>query len=365
MSLTAERSTLPDQKAPPAGDNWRERKRRRERRARTFAFIVLSIGAIIFAAPFLFMVSTSFKTEEQASKMSPFEAPSRNVTVTLGGATRRVARVEGEGGWVARLEARGDDWLVQPLDASLTPVGDTRLVPSARLTDRRQFAIYADNYPQAMRQMDFWILLRNTCVIVYGTMVGVLVSSSLVAYGFARLQFPLKNLWFTLMLSTMMLPQVAVLLPLYAFYKSIGWVNTFLPLVIPSFFGSAYHIFLLRQFFMTLPRELEDAARIDGSSSFGIFYRIFLPLSKPALITVGIFTFMFSWNNLFGPLIYLRTPDKYTLSIGLAQFNGLYSTEYGPLMAASIVIVSPLLVLFFAAQKYFVEGIVLSGLGGR
>lgn len=281
---------------------WRERKRKRERNARIMAFTVLTIGAIIFAMPFAFMLSTSLKTLGQADKMNPFEWPDPLI-------------------WT--------------------------------------------NYGNALNQMHFWLELRNTVVIVYANVVGVMCSSALVAYGFARMNFPGKNAWFAVMLSTMMLPPFATLLPLYAFYKQIGWVNTFLPLTIPAFFGSAYMIFLLRQFFMTLPSELEDAACIDGCSRFGIFWRVFLPLSKPALITVGIFTFMGSWNNLFGPLVYLRTPDKYTLSLGLAQFNGLYSTEYGRLMAASIVIVSPLLLVFFVAQKYFVKGIVLSGLGGR
>lgn len=365
MQVAEKSNTTPAPAVPAPASNWRERKRRRERRAQIFAFIALTLGALMFAAPFLFMISTSFKTQEQAGKMSPFELPAAPVMVTLEGKQRRIATVQGEAGWVAVMGARGEDWVVQPLDANLNPVGETRTAPMSSVVERRELSLHTANYPQALATMDFWTLLRNTCVIVYATMVGVLVSSSLVAYGFARLDFPLKNMWFTLMLSTMMLPQVAVLLPLYAFFKDVGWVNTFLPLTIPSFFGSAYHIFLLRQFFMTLPKELEDAARIDGSSTFGIFWRIFMPLSKPALITVAIFTFMFSWNNLFGPLIYLRTPDKYTLSIGLAQFNGLYSTEYGPLMAASIVIVSPLLVLFFVAQNYFVKGIVLSGLGGR
>jgi ABC-type glycerol-3-phosphate transport system permease component len=291
-----------NQTAPPPASGWRERKRKRERNAKILAFVVLCIGAIVFAAPFLFMLSTSLKTLSQADKMAPFELPN---------------------------------------------------------------PVYWKNYGEAMAQMNFWVDLRNTVVITYANVVGIMLSSSIVAYGFARLHFPGKNFWFALMLSTMMLPPIAVLLPLYAFYRDIGWVNTFLPLTIPAFFGSAYMIFLLRQFFMTLPGELEDAARIDGCGSFNIFWRIFLPLSMPALITVGIFTFMGSWNNLFGPLVYLRTPDKYTLSVGLAQFNGLYSTEYGRLMAASIVIVLPLLILFFAAQKYFIKGIVLSGLGGR
>lgn len=281
---------------------WRERKRKRERNARFLAFTALTIGAIIFAAPFFFMLGTSLKTLAQADKMNPFEWP---------------------------------------------------------------HPVYWSNYREALTQMNFWLELRNTVVIVYANVVGVMCSSALVAYGFARVPFPGKNVWFGVMLSTMMLPPFATLLPLYAFYRDIHWVNTFLPLTIPAFFGSAYMVFLLRQFFMTLPGELEDAAYIDGCTRFAIFWRIFLPLSKPALITVGIFTFMGSWNNLFGPLVYLRTPDKYTLSLGLAQFNGLYSTEYGRLMAASIVIVSPLLLVFFVAQKYFVKGIVLSGLGGR
>jgi ABC-type glycerol-3-phosphate transport system permease component len=281
---------------------WRERKRKRERNTRIMAFTILLIGAIIFALPFAFMVTTSLKTLAQADKMNPFELP---------------------------------------------------------------HPVYWANYRESLNQMNFWLELRNTLVIVYANVVGTMCSSALVAYGFARMKFPGKDIWFGVMLSTMMLPPFATLLPLYAFYRDIHWVNTFLPLTIPAFFGSAYMIFLLRQFFMTLPSELEDAARIDGCTRFGIFWRIFLPLSKPAVITVGIFTFMGSWNNLFGPLVYLRTPDKYTLSLGLAQFNGLYQTEYGRLMAASIVIVAPLLLVFFVAQKYFVKGIVLSGLGGR
>ncbi|HEY3413531.1 MAG TPA: carbohydrate ABC transporter permease [Armatimonadota bacterium] len=287
--------------APSVG-GWRERKRKRERNTRITAFIALTLGAIMFAAPFLFMLSISFKNPAQADKMAVFELPK---------------------------------------------------------------PFYPANYGLALAQMNFMLELRNTCVIVFANVVGILCASAMVAYGFARLPFPGKNVWFAIMLSTMMLPPFATLLPLYAKFKDIGWVNTFLPLTVPAYCGSAYMIFLLRQFFMSLPGELEDAARIDGCHRFDIFWRIFLPLSKPALITVGIFTFMGSWNNLFGPLVYLRTPNMYTLSVGLAQFNGLYSTEYGRLMAASIVIVSPLLLLFFVAQKYFVKGIVLSGLGGR
>ncbi|MBW3624650.1 MAG: carbohydrate ABC transporter permease [Armatimonadetes bacterium] len=221
------------------------------------------------------------------------------------------------------------------------------------------------NYAVALSKMDFGRQLVNTLVIVYANLVGQLFSASLVAFGFARLKFPGRDALFFLMLSTMMLPGVATLIPIYILYKNLGWIDTFLPLTLPAFFGGgAFFIFLLRQFFLTIPKELEEAARMDGATSWDVFWRVFLPLSKPALATVAIFSFMAHWNDFVGPLIYLRSPSNYTLALGLQAFQGLYSTDYQYLMAASIVVVSPVILLFFLAQRYFVQGIVLTGLKG-
>ena len=221
------------------------------------------------------------------------------------------------------------------------------------------------NYSDALTKMDFWNQLKNTVIIVYANLVGQIFSASLVAYGFARLRFPFRDKLFALMLSTMMLPSVATLIPIYILYKNLGWIDTFLPLTLPSFFGGgAFNIFLLHQFFKTLPKEMEEAARLDGASSWDVYRLIVLPLSKPALATVAIFSFMAHWNDFVGPLIYLRSPKNYTLALGLQTFQGLYSTDYQYLMAASIVVVAPVILLYFVAQRYFIQGIVLTGSKG-
>ncbi len=167
------------------------------------------------------------------------------------------------------------------------------------------------------------------------------------------------------MIATLLLPSIVTLVPQFIIFTRLGWVNTILPLTVPLFFGGgAFNIFLFRQFFRTIPEELADAARIDGCSEFGIYWRIMLPLSKPALITVGIFTFLASWNDLIGPLVYLRSPDTYTVAIGLAQFRGAMTTRWDLQMAAAAVMILPVVLLFFVAQRYFIKGIVMTGLKG-
>jgi ABC-type glycerol-3-phosphate transport system permease component len=163
----------------------------------------------------------------------------------------------------------------------------------------------------------------------------------------------------------MMLPGVVLMIPQFVMFRNLGWIDTFKPLIIPHYFGGgAFNVFLLRQFFRSLPEELSDAARIDGCGEFKIYYRIILPLAKPALATIGIFTFMGTWNDFMGPLIYLNSPEKRTLALGLASFRSLYATHWNLLMAASTVMVIPIIILFFGAQRHFVQGIVLTGLKG-
>lgn len=220
-----------------------------------------------------------------------------------------------------------------------------------------------DNYARALAKMNFPLALKNTLIITVLTVSGQLLSSALVAYGFARLKFPGRDFLFMLVISTMMLPSQVTMIPVFIIFRTLGWVDTLKPLIVPSFLGAnAFAIFLLRQFFLTIPKELEDAARIDGCGSLRIFFQIMLPLAKPAMVTVGIFAFMGSWNDFFGPLIYLNSESMRTLAIALQTFQGQFTAEWNLLMAASVVVLLPVLVIFFSLQQYFVQGIVLTGL---
>jgi len=221
------------------------------------------------------------------------------------------------------------------------------------------------NYLEAMTAMPFHLYLRNTCIITFVALVGQVMSSSVVAYGFARMRFPGRDFWFIVLLATIMLPPQVTLIPIFKIFTSIGWYDTFYPLTVPAFFGGGvFFIFLLRQFFLTIPLEMDEAAKIDGAGTFGIFWRIILPQAKPALATVAIFSFMWHWNDFLGPLIYLGDSNKRTLALALWAFQGEHATDWHLLMAASTVIMFPLLVLFFTAQKYFIQGVVISGVKG-
>jgi multiple sugar transport system permease protein len=221
-----------------------------------------------------------------------------------------------------------------------------------------------DNYVDALTELPFLSYLRNTVFISGMTIVGNLLSCSLVAYGFSRVRWFGRDAVFLIVLATMMLPTATTLVPLYVIFRNLGWMGTFNPLVVPPFFGTAFFIFLLRQFFMTIPMDLSDAARIDGENEFGIFWRIILPLSKPALTTVALFSFLWSWSDFFGPLIFLTNENLYTISLGLVQFQSRYDTAWGQVMAAATVFTLPVLVLFFVSQRQFVEGVTVTGIKG-
>jgi multiple sugar transport system permease protein len=221
------------------------------------------------------------------------------------------------------------------------------------------------NYVEAMTFRPFPIYLKNSLIIATLNVIAVVSSSSLCAYGFARIRFRGREFWFAIVIATLLLPSIVTLVPQFIIFTRLGWVDTILPLTVPLFFGGgAFNIFLLRQFFRTIPEELADAARIDGCSEFGIYWRIMLPLSRPALVTVAIFTFLASWNDLIGPLVYLRSPETFTVAIGLAQFRGAMTTRWDLQMAAATVMVLPVVILFFFAQRYFIKGIVMTGLKG-
>lgn len=221
------------------------------------------------------------------------------------------------------------------------------------------------NYPDALDVAPFARYFFNTMVIEFFVVVGTVISATLSAYGFARLRWKGRDQVFAVLMTTMMLPGAVTLIPAFIIWSELGFVNTIVPLTAPAWFGGGmFNIFLLRQFFRGLPRDLDEAALLDGASPLRILWDVIVPLSRPALITVAIFSFLTTWNDFLGPLIYLNDSRKYTLAIGLSQFKGQYTAEWGLLMAASTLVILPVLVLFFVAQRYFVEGIALTGIKG-
>ncbi len=222
-----------------------------------------------------------------------------------------------------------------------------------------------ENYPQALTSIPFFRYFVNTLVILVPSVLGTVVTSTLAAYGFSRLQWPGRDIVFGILLTTLMLPYAVTLIPTFLLWASLGLVGTYWPLIVPHLFGGGiFYIFLLRQFFMTLPKELDEAAIIDGASPPQVLWYVIVPLSRPALITVVIFATLFEWNDFLEPLIYINRSSQHTLALGLAEFTGLYTSQWHLLMAASTVVILPVLILFFFAQRYFIEGIALTGTKG-
>ncbi len=223
-----------------------------------------------------------------------------------------------------------------------------------------------ENYARALNNPSFKFLLflQNSLYYAILSTIGVVFSCALVAYAFARLRWWGRDFWFLITLSTMMIPYPVTLIPQFLIFKELGWVGTFLPLIVPNFLGAPFFIFLLRQFFLTIPMDLSDAARIDGANDWAIFWRVILPLTQPALITVALFTFLSCWNDFLGPLIFLTDGSKYTLAVGLAAFRGQYRTQWDLMMAAATVVTGPIVILFFFAQRRFIQWITLTGMKG-
>ena len=228
--------------------------------------------------------------------------------------------------------------------------------------------IWWRNYLEAMDVLPvpFYRYVLNTLFITVSATLGTAVSCSLAAFSFARLRFRGRDLMFGLVISSMMLPGVVTLIPTFLIFRTLGWLNSFLPLIVPAWFGgSAFSIFLLRQFFLTIPRDLDEAARIDGASNFRIFWNVVLPLARPALATVLIFQVLWRWNEFMLPMIYLDGMEKYTIALALRAFQNVRSQRINYLMALSSLQIAPVMILFFLAQKYFIQGIALTGMGGR
>lgn len=221
-----------------------------------------------------------------------------------------------------------------------------------------------ENYINAFGKVNFGRSLLNSLFIAVVNVIGSILSSSFIAFGFSRLRFPGKNVWFALLLSTMMIPSTVLIIPQFLGWRAVGGYNTFLPLIVPCFFGSAFNVFLMRQFYSGIPKDYDEAALMDGANYFTIYRKIILPMSKPAVCTVGVFAFMNSWNDFMGPLLYLEKDELKTVSLVLQNFMGEHSSAWNQMMALATVITIPMIIVYFMAQKYFIEGITFSGLKG-
>ncbi|MDI2587569.1 MULTISPECIES: carbohydrate ABC transporter permease [unclassified Psychrobacillus] len=264
-------------------------------------FILLCIGSLLFLSPLWWMISTSLKTMKEVMSFPPTFFPT--------------------------------DWKWE-------------------------------NYLKTWEAAPFDLYTINTLTITILVVIGQVIVNSFVAYGFAKIPFKGRNVLFAIVLSTMMIPGFVTLIPQYVLFSKLGWVNTYLPLVVPAFFGSAFNIFLLRQFYMTIPNEMIEAAKMEGASHFYIWRKIGIPLTKPAMATVAIFSFNGAWNDFLGPLLYVNNENLYTLQLGLQVFKGEMNTQWNYLMAGSLFVLLPVVILFFFFQKYFIQGINLQS-GGK
>lgn len=250
-------------------------------------------------------------------------------------------------------------WMVS---SSLKEEGDIYAYPPVLIPDPPRWA----NYAEAVQKLDFLNMLKNSLIITVVPTIGTTMSASIVAFGFARHRFPGRGLLFTVLLATMMLPGIVTLIPTFVLFHRLGWVNTYFPLTLPYFLGGgAFNIFLLRQFYGTLPYDYDEAAYIDGASVLQVWWRILVPLSKAPLATIAVFTIVGCWNDFMGPLIYMNAPHLRTLSVGLQQFREVFYTRWNLILAGSVLMTLPITALFFGAQRYFLQGILMTGLTGR
>jgi len=318
---------------------------------------------LAFLVPLIYGLVMSLKTEAQVSSTTQAILPKSPAAlkyqgkdaelyeVPMNGQTRILAAVD---------KTRASTTFVDPENTAGAPIvweGNWRTLKPVMKLDP-----HFENYPTAWDTINFARLLRNTLFYAVLNTIGVLLSSSFVAYGFSRFNFPGKNFLFIVVMSTMILPTAITLIPTYIVWQRIGLVGTWWPLIIPAFFANAYNIFLLRQFFMSIPQEMDDAARIDGANPFQILYRIILPQAVPALVAAGLFNFFYCWNDFFNPIVYLAGKDKlYPITIGLGLFSTQYSTHISLVQASTVMsCVVPLLIFFFT-QRFFMQGVVVTG----
>jgi multiple sugar transport system permease protein len=335
------------------------------RRKELFASVGVTLLALVllgvYLMPLTYGVISSLKTKAQVadpqgpllpSEIKRFESEYDIYTVPIGDEVKEMALIQ---------RGRSASTFIDVDNPEAGPIeweGNWRALQPVY-----ELSVQWQNYPDAWNTINFPRLLMNTMIYAMVTMFGTLIASSLVAYGFARFEFPLKNTLFIVLIATIILPPAVTLVPTYAFFVNVlGWGGTWAPLIVPQFFGNAYNVFLLRQYFLTIPTEMEEAARIDGAGPIRTFVAVILPQAKPALTAVALFHFFFAWNDFFGPLIYLAgNRQANPITVGLTEFNGLYSSETQLILAAAVISMVLPLAIFFVAQRVFIQGIVITG----
>jgi multiple sugar transport system permease protein len=331
---------------------------------------VLLLGSAVFLFPLVWMVATSVKPISQAMEMPPHPFPHKEMVTGADGkrypAVYFTEKPGAEEVVAALIERLGDRVRIErdgkgaKKEQLIVPAAQIRVPPVWRWENYAKAVTYG---AKDLGYIPFLQYGKNTLYIAILSVLGVVLSNSLVAYGFARVRWPGRDVAFALTIATMMIPFPVLMVPVYVLFKTLGWVGSPKPLWVPAFFGGAFNIFLLRQFFMSLPFELSDAARIDGCSELRIFREIILPLARPALVVVALFHFMYVWNDFLGPLIYLTDQKTYTLAYGLQAYQSQHGgTQWPLLMAAATIVVAPVIVLFFLAQKTFIQGITVTGM---
>jgi multiple sugar transport system permease protein len=309
---------MDDQTTTGSSEGFWASKRRIEKITQISVTIMLVAGSIVMMLPIVWMLSTSFKARTDVFAVPPI-------------------------------------WIPDPLHFENYPAAWT----VAGMYSSEPWSFFGIPF----QGVTFTTYTVNTLIIAIMGCVGVTMSSSIVAFAFARLRFPGRGPLFLICLATMMVPAQVTMIPTFVLFKTLGWYDTLYPLIVPAFLGGgAYNIFLMRQFFMTIPYEMDEAAKIDGCSNLGVYWRILMPLCKPALTTVAVFAFVWNWNDYLNPLIYLDTNSKKTLALGLKNFVSLYGQDYHLLMAASLLISIPIAAIFLAGQRYFIQGIATTGL---
>ena len=334
--------------------------------------LIIAVG-LFFLVPFIWMLVTAFKSDQDVFHSPPRWLPYDNVRVEVNGEQLPLYEVKTEDGVKELAMIKIDEGIGQFVDPQNPgqikqydiQQGRERIAePIMHVSFRWQ------NFPEAMKRgsrpgvgASFWVYFKNSLIIAIVSIIGTLVSNTPVAYAFARIKFPGREALFIFVLATMMLPFQVTMIPMYKLFNDyLGWGDTFLPLLVPTFFANAFDVFLLRQFFRTIPEEMCDAARVDGASEWQVFTRIVLPLSTPVLATITVFTFVWAWNDFTGPLLFLNSPRNFTMALGLQDFQGQHTMIWNQMMAAATVFTIPIIIAFFFAQKTFIQGIKMTGL---
>lgn len=338
-------------------------KRASERRGRILATVLVVLGSLTVFIPIAYLVSDSLSSKETLKQQPKPFLPSESYTVSIDGKSCFVynVQVEGQSRQLAVVDKKGGTWVyADPADPSKRYDLDAASIEQRA----KRVTLHPENFGLALQKAPFPRYMANTMLIMIFVTIGTIFSTVMVAFGFARFRFKGNKPLFMLLLATMMLPSQVVLIPTFVVFKLIGWYDTFLPLIVPAFFANAWDVFLIRQFFMGIPKELDEAAKIDGCSPPRILWSVILPQAMPVVLTVTLFTMIYVWNDFFNPLIYLQNPDLFTVAVGLQNFSALYFNNAHLQAAGALMMLLPPVIIFFLAQRYFIQGTVVSGVKG-